>query len=229
MSAASARRDPVRSRETFADLRRSSSRGRIGPLSVSFVARPEWDRSQVAYAVSRKVGNAVERNRLRRRLRAIVAERSPELPVGAYQVRSSRRWPGPRFRRTEGGHDPSIGRGDEPVLRNGWADEPGRRQYRREFPGGQPLRARPRVGADRCSRPARRPPGRSSRSSTPISWPARVGRPAAGTYPAAPSTPSRPSTATGPGTAAGLAVRRISRCGPWGGHGIDPVPERSTP
>jgi putative membrane protein insertion efficiency factor len=25
-----------------------------------------------------------------------------------------------------------------------------------------------------------------------------------------------------------LAVRRIARCGPWGGHGIDPVPERST-
>ena len=79
----------VRSRETFADLRRSSSRGRSGPLSVSFVAHPEWDRSQVAYAVSRKVGNAVRRNRLRRRLRAIVAERMADLPVGAYQVRSS--------------------------------------------------------------------------------------------------------------------------------------------
>ena len=26
-----------------------------------------------------------------------------------------------------------------------------------------------------------------------------------------------------------LAVRRVSRCTPWGGHGIDPVPERSTP
>ncbi len=26
-----------------------------------------------------------------------------------------------------------------------------------------------------------------------------------------------------------LAVRRISRCTPWGGHGFDPVPERSTP
>ena len=79
----------VRARETFADLRRSSLRGRSGPLSVSFVARPEWDRSQVAYAVSRKVGNAVQRNRLRRRLRAIVADRAAELPMGAYVVRSS--------------------------------------------------------------------------------------------------------------------------------------------
>jgi putative membrane protein insertion efficiency factor len=26
-----------------------------------------------------------------------------------------------------------------------------------------------------------------------------------------------------------LAIRRIARCGPWGGHGIDPVPERSNP
>jgi hypothetical protein len=32
----------------------------------------------------------------------------------------------------------------------------------------------------------------------------------------------------GAGRGAWLAARRISRCGPWGGHGIDPVPERST-
>jgi ribonuclease P protein component len=56
---------------------------------VSFVAHSDWDRTQVAYAVNRKVGNAVQRNRLRRRLRAIVAERSVDLPVGAYVVRST--------------------------------------------------------------------------------------------------------------------------------------------
>ena len=33
----------------------------------------------------------------------------------------------------------------------------------------------------------------------------------------------------GPTRGTWMAVRRISRCGPWGGHGIDPVPERSTP
>ena len=43
----------------------------------------------MAYALGRKVGNAVRRNRLRRRLRAIVAERAPDLPVGAYVVRST--------------------------------------------------------------------------------------------------------------------------------------------
>ena len=25
-----------------------------------------------------------------------------------------------------------------------------------------------------------------------------------------------------------LAARRLARCGPWGGHGVDPVPERRT-
>ena len=80
---------PVRSRETFADLRRSSSRGRSGPVTVSFVSRPEWDRPQVAYAVNRKVGNAVQRNLLRRRMRAIVSAQAEKLQVGAYIVRSS--------------------------------------------------------------------------------------------------------------------------------------------
>ena len=33
----------------------------------------------------------------------------------------------------------------------------------------------------------------------------------------------------GPGRGFLLATRRIARCGPWGGHGIDPVPERRNP
>jgi len=42
----------------------------------------------VAYAVGRAVGTAVARNRLRRRLRAIVSERAERLPAGAYLVRA---------------------------------------------------------------------------------------------------------------------------------------------
>ncbi len=28
---------------------------------------------------------------------------------------------------------------------------------------------------------------------------------------------------------AALAARRLARCTPWGGHGVDPVPDRRTP
>jgi ribonuclease P protein component len=57
-------------------------------VSVSFVARPDWDRAEVAYAVNRKVANAVRRNLLRRRMRAIVTDVALPLPAGAYLVRS---------------------------------------------------------------------------------------------------------------------------------------------
>ena len=40
----------------------------------------------MAYAVGRAVGGAVIRNRVRRRLRAIVAEIGPQLRPGAYLV-----------------------------------------------------------------------------------------------------------------------------------------------
>lgn len=40
----------------------------------------------MAYAINRRVGNAVVRNRLRRRMRAIMAEQASSLPVGAYVV-----------------------------------------------------------------------------------------------------------------------------------------------
>ncbi len=40
----------------------------------------------MAYAIGRKVGGAVERNRLRRRLRAIVATEASNLAPGSYLV-----------------------------------------------------------------------------------------------------------------------------------------------
>ena len=78
----------IRSRRTFELLKRSSSRGRSGPLGVSFVEQPAWSRPEVAYAINRQIGSAVVRNRLRRRLRAIVSEQAASLPVGAYVVRT---------------------------------------------------------------------------------------------------------------------------------------------
>jgi len=67
-------------------------------VSVSYLRCPEWDRCEVAYAVNRKVGNAVQRNRLRRRMRAIVADRAADLPSGAYLVRSGPGGPDLEFR-----------------------------------------------------------------------------------------------------------------------------------
>jgi ribonuclease P protein component len=77
----------VRSRGTFDALHRSSVRGRSGPVTVTYVVQKSWSRSEVAYAISRQVGSAVVRNRLRRRLRSIMTEMAPSLPVGAYGIR----------------------------------------------------------------------------------------------------------------------------------------------
>jgi ribonuclease P protein component len=76
----------IRSRRTFDALRHTPFRGRSGPCSVSYLQQSTWSRTEVAYAINRQVGNAVVRNRLRRQMRAIMSERAPSLPVGAYVV-----------------------------------------------------------------------------------------------------------------------------------------------
>jgi ribonuclease P protein component len=75
----------IRNRATFRALRRGR-RARVGPLTVWFVDGNFALPPRVAYAIGRKVGDAVERNRLRRRLRAIVRESAPELAPGAYLI-----------------------------------------------------------------------------------------------------------------------------------------------
>jgi len=61
---------------------------RRGPVSVTFLpgGPEETGPPRVAYAVGRRIGGAVRRNRLRRRLRAVVADLAPELRPGAYLV-----------------------------------------------------------------------------------------------------------------------------------------------
>jgi ribonuclease P protein component len=79
----------VRDRASFAALRRDGARRRVGALT--FVRLPPErggsDVPAVAFAIGRHVGSAVERNRVRRRLRAILAEVA--VPPGTYLVSAS--------------------------------------------------------------------------------------------------------------------------------------------
>ena len=75
----------IRHRAVFAALRRPAGRAQSGPVRVSWVPDGlDEPFPQVSYAIGRKHGGAVQRNRLRRRLREAVAR--SELPPGAYLV-----------------------------------------------------------------------------------------------------------------------------------------------
>lgn len=84
-----ARLHVVRGRSAFAELARRGHRVREGPVTVTFLARTGDHR--FSFAVSRRLGPAVARNRLRRRLRALLAEAVADptlgLPEGDYLVR----------------------------------------------------------------------------------------------------------------------------------------------
>lgn len=55
-------------------LRARGIRVRRGPLALTFLADGSAEGTRVAYAITKRVGGAVERNRLRRRLRAVFAD-----------------------------------------------------------------------------------------------------------------------------------------------------------
>lgn len=81
----------IRDRRTFEELRRRGRRARQGPLTVVFLPDSPTTNvgpPRVSYAIGKKLGGAVVRNRLKRRLRAVVNDvsRSDELPMpsGAY-------------------------------------------------------------------------------------------------------------------------------------------------
>jgi ribonuclease P protein component len=79
----------IEDRATFAGFSRGR-RAACGPVRVRFVAAPDRSTARVAYAINRKVGTAVVRNRVRRRLRAALAEldrtQPGRLPGGAYLI-----------------------------------------------------------------------------------------------------------------------------------------------
>ncbi|MHB1487618.1 MAG: ribonuclease P protein component [Acidimicrobiales bacterium] len=59
---------------------------RRGPITVIFLYSKDEVRPRVAYALGRRVGGAVQRNRLRRRLRALITELGPGMVPGAYLI-----------------------------------------------------------------------------------------------------------------------------------------------
>ena len=62
---------------------------RRGPITVTWLAGDPAEPPRVAYAIGRRAGGAVVRNRIRRRLRAIVREVAAQLRPGAYLVGAS--------------------------------------------------------------------------------------------------------------------------------------------
>ena len=82
----------IRRRSSFRALARPDGRGASRGLTVSYRGRSEESDALgapvVAYALGKRLGGAVARNRLRRRLRAAVRTAAPDLPRGAYLVRA---------------------------------------------------------------------------------------------------------------------------------------------
>ena len=76
----------VRDRASFAALRRDGVRRRVGPLTVTRLSTDAGGSPvpAVAFAVGKPVGPAVARNRLRRRLRHLIADLAPA--PGTYLV-----------------------------------------------------------------------------------------------------------------------------------------------
>jgi ribonuclease P protein component len=83
----------MRGRASFLDIRHNGVRARNGAISVAFVPHDGDEPARVGYSISRRVGHAVVRNRLRRRLRAALSElarlNTPTLRGGLYVITPS--------------------------------------------------------------------------------------------------------------------------------------------
>lgn len=79
----------LRGRRAFADLAQRGRTVRSGPLRVRYLAAPspvDDQAARVGYAIGKKAGSAVERNRIRRRLRAAVSTATIPLTSGFYLI-----------------------------------------------------------------------------------------------------------------------------------------------
>lgn len=80
--------DGIKDRTMFSGFDRSAARSSSGPITVVRNSRADDHTVRVAFAIPRRVGPAVVRNRVRRQLRAVLDRLRDEraLPDGAYLV-----------------------------------------------------------------------------------------------------------------------------------------------
>lgn len=76
---------PIARRATFQSFRRPDGRARRSGIRVAYVVvEPAKIPVQAAFSVTKRCGNAVVRNRIRRRLRSALCQISRDLEPGAY-------------------------------------------------------------------------------------------------------------------------------------------------
>lgn len=76
----------VHGRAAFSRFRTDARRYASDGLWCAAIVDPRAGRPHVAYAIGRKVGSAVRRNHIRRRLRQLVARDAPRWPAGWYLI-----------------------------------------------------------------------------------------------------------------------------------------------
>ena len=187
-----------------ASIRRSAQFGafaggawtRRGPLTMTTAPSLEPGVPRVGYAISRGVGTAVARNRLRRRLRHAVVELAPRLdPECAYLIGATK--------------------GATELTYREIASLLG------ELVAGVGRPARDGAGVSR--------PSRALRALVRAYQAARFGRPSPCRYlPSCSEYAVEALETHGAARGGWLAVRRVARCHPLGGHGFDPVPPRAS-
>lgn len=79
----------INARNDFVRLRRTGRRIRLDPFWCTYLLDPSVEVPRVAFAINRRVGNAVTRNRLRRRARSVLT--TLDLPSGLYLIGCSPR------------------------------------------------------------------------------------------------------------------------------------------
>jgi ribonuclease P protein component len=76
----------LRGRRAFVDLAQRGRTVRSGPIRVRYLAAPESASASVGYAIGKRVGPAVVRNRIRRRLRSAIFASTTPLTSGFYLI-----------------------------------------------------------------------------------------------------------------------------------------------